>query len=262
MKNKFLTIIGIVVVIAILIPMLPACKPLTAATSYLAVVPSIMHSGRSEAISLSLFSGDALVKDNVEVTLLKDGKKVTGTKQVVNGSGTVMLNIPDVADGKYDLQVKGGAFTDKATIQIEKSYVAFIETDKPIYKPGQTMHIRVMTLDPELKPIVQSVTLDIIDAKGIKIYRSIVQTDDYGMATVDLPISTEPNLGAWKINVTTDKAQNQLDVQVQEYVLPKYEVTADLPKEWFLVTESIKGKINSTYSFGKPVVGSVTITAT
>jgi CD109 antigen len=262
MKNKFLTIIGIVVVIAMLIPMLPACKPLTAATSYLAVVPSIMHSGRSEAISLSLFSGDALVKDNVEVTLLKDGKKVTGTKQVVDGSGTVMLNIPDVTDGKYDLQIKGGAFTDKATIQIEKSYVVFIETDKPIYKPGQTMHIRVMTLDPELKPIAQTVTLDIIDAKGIKIYRSIVQTDDYGMATVDLPISTEPNLGAWKINVTTDKAQNQLDVQVQEYVLPKYEVTADLPKEWFLVTESIKGKINSAYSFGKPVVGSVTITAT
>jgi hypothetical protein len=62
MKNKFLTIIGIVVVMAMLIPMLPACKPLIAASSYLAVVPSIMHSGRSEAISLSLFSGDASSK--------------------------------------------------------------------------------------------------------------------------------------------------------------------------------------------------------
>ena len=262
MKNKFLTIVGIIVAIAMLIPMLPACKPLTAASSYLAVVPSIMHSGRSEAISLSLFSGDTLVKDNVVVTLLKDGQKVTSTRQVVNGSGTVILNIPDVADGKYDLQVKGGAFTDKATIQIQKSYVMFVETDKPIYKPGQTMHIRVLTLDPELKPITQSVTLDIVDDKGIKIYRNDIQTDDYGMATVDLPISTEPNLGTWKINVTTDKTQNQLNVQVQEYVLPKYEVTVDLPKEWFLISESIKGKISSTYSFGKPVVGTVTITAT
>src|ERR1035437_1776268 len=82
------------------------------------------------------------------------------------------------------------------------------------------------------------------------------------MATVDLPISTEPNLGAWKINVTTDKAQNQLDVQIQQYVLPKYEVTADLPKDWFLVSEPIKGTVTGTYSFGKPVTGTVTITAT
>ena len=262
MKNRFLSILCILMAIVTMITLLPGCTPIVAANNYLAVVPSIMHSGRSEAISLSLFSGDTLVKDNVEVTLLKDGQKVTSTKQVVNGSGTVILNIPEVADGKYDLQVKGGAFTDKATIQIQKSYVVFVETDKPIYKPGQTMHIRVLTLDPELKPIPQSVTVDIVDAKGIKIYRSVVQTDDYGMATVDLPISTEPNLGAWKINVTTDKTQNQLDVQVQEYVLPKYEVTVDLPKEWFLVSEPIKGKISSTYSFGKPVVGTVTITAT
>ena len=262
MKNKFLTITSIIITIATLMTMLPSCKPITAASSYLAVVPNIMYSGRSEAISLSLFSGDTLVRDIVEVTLLKDGQTVTKTKQVVDGSGTVTLNIPDNADGKYELQVKGGAFTDKTTIQIQESYVVFVETDKPIYKPGQTMHIRVLTLDSELKPTTQSVTIDILDAKGIKIYRSIVQTDDYGMATVELPISNEPNLGTWKINVTTDKAKNQLDVQVEEYVLPKYEVTVDLPKEWFLVTEPIKGQITSTYSFGKPVVGTMTITAT
>jgi CD109 antigen len=265
MKNRLVTIAGIILTIATLMTMLPACTPVVpvvAASSYLAVVPSIMHSGRSEAISLSIFNGDTLVKDNVEVTLLKDGKTITSTKNAVNGSGTVVLDIPDVADGKYDLQVKGGAFTDVATIQVQKSYVVFVETDKPIYKPGQTMHIRVLTLDPELKPTQQSTTIDIVDAKGIKIYRSIVQTDDYGMATVDLPISSEPNLGAWKINVTSDKAQNQLDVQVQEYVLPKYEVSVELPKEWFLVNEAVKGKISSIYSFGKPVTGTVTIKAT
>jgi CD109 antigen len=261
MKNRLVTIAGIILTIAVLMTMLPACKPAVAASSYLAVVPSIMHSGRSEAISLSLFNGDTLVKGQVEVTLLKDAKTVTSTKKTIDGSGTVVLNIPDVPDGKYDLQVKGGAFTDTAAIQVQKSYVVFVETDKPIYKPGQTMHIRVMTLDPELKPTQQPATVDIVDAKGIKIYRRVVQTDDYGMVMVDLPISSEPNLGAWKIKVTSDKAENQLDVQVQEYVLPKYEVTVDLPKEWFLVSEPIKGKISSTYSFGKPVNGTMTITA-
>jgi CD109 antigen len=119
-----------------------------------------------------------------------------------------------------------------------------------------------MTLDPELKPDSEEVTVDILDAKGIKIFRQVVTTDEYGFAGVDLPISTEPNLGVWKILVVTEKASTQLDIRVEEYVLPKYEVSVDLPKEWFLVSEEITGKIDATYSFGKPVAGEMTIVAT
>src|SRR4030042_2400416 len=82
------------------------------------------------------------------------------------------------------------------------------------------------------------------------------------MPNLALPLSTEPNLGVWKINVITDKAKNLLDVRVEEYVLPKYEVKVDLPKEWFLVSEPIKGKIGAEYTFGKPVKGEVKIVAT
>ena len=99
MKNRLLILAAALMMMATLITLVPACMPVEAASSYVAVVPSVMHSGRSEAISLSLFSGDKLVKDNVEVTLLKDGQNITSTKKAVDGSGTVVLNIPDVADG-------------------------------------------------------------------------------------------------------------------------------------------------------------------
>ncbi|MDP2920059.1 MAG: alpha-2-macroglobulin family protein, partial [Dehalococcoidia bacterium] len=262
MSHRFLKIISFVAVIATIVAILPACKPVQAASSYVAIVPKVLHSGRTEAISLALFAGDKLVKDNVEVTLLKDGKRIAFARQTIDGKGTIALSIPKVADGNYELVVKGGAFTDKALIAIEKSFLVFVETDKPIYKPGQTIHMRVLTLDPELKPTTEQATLEVMDAKGIKIFRSVVTTDEYGMAGVDLPLSTEPNLGVWKISVITEKARNQFDVRVEEYVLPKYEVTVDLPKEWFLVNEPIKGKIGATYSFGKPVKGELTMTAT
>ena len=45
-------------------------------------------------------------------------------------------------------------------------------------------------------------------------------------------------------------------------MLPKYEVKVDLPKNWFLVNEPIKGKVTATYSFGKPVKGDLEIKAT
>jgi len=262
MKSILIKVVGLFMVLAFLLGILPACSaPIQAANSYIAVVPKVLHSGRAEAISLTLFSGDELTRDRIEVTLLKDGKKIAGTEQVVDGKGTVTLDIPEVADGKYEIEVKGGAFSDKAEINVEKSYLVFVETDKPIYKPGQTIHMRVLTLDPELKPTTEPVTIDVLDAKGIKIFRSEVTTDDYGMAGVDLPLSDEPNLGVWKIDAVTEKAKTQLDVRVEEYVLPKYEVTVDLPKEWFLVNEAVKGKIGAEYSFGKPVKGEVTIVA-
>ena len=262
MKHMMFRVVGFLMVLTFVIGLLPSCQPALAANSYVAVLPKVLHSGRIEAISLALFAGDELTKEKVEVILLKDGKKVASAKQTIDGKGTVSLDIPEVADGKYEIQVKGSAFSDKASINVENSFLVFVETDKPIYKPGQTIHMRVLTLDPELKPTTEPVTVDVLDAKGIKIFHSEVTTDDYGMAGVDLPLSEEPNLGVWKINAVTDKAKNQLDVRVEEYVLPKYEVKVDLPKEWFLVSEPIKGKIGAEYSFGKPVKGEMTIVAT
>jgi CD109 antigen len=262
MKGMFIKVLGLLMVLSFIMGALPACStPALAADSYIAILPKVLHSGRTEAVSLSIFAGDELTKDSVEVILLKDGEKVASAKKTVDGKGTVNLDIPEVADGKYEIQVKGGAFADKAEINVEKSYLVFVETDKPIYKPGQTIHMRVLTLDPELKPTTEPVTVDVLDAKGIKVFHTEVTTDDYGMAGVDLPLSEEPNLGVWKINAITDKARSQLDVRVEEYVLPKYEVSVELPREWFLVSEPIKGKIGAEYSFGKPVSGEVNIVA-
>lgn len=81
------------------------------------------------------------------------------------------------------------------------------------------------------------------------------------MATLELPISQEPNLGTWKITAKSEQDDTQIDVRVEEYVLPKYEVKAELPKDWFLVDEPIKGSVAAEYSFGKPVKGELVITA-
>ncbi len=264
MKNMRLKISALALVLITAATSLPACttQKVSAADSYVAIVPDVLHIGRAEAVSLSLTSGGQLVKDNIEVTLLKDNKTITSARQAVNGAGTVTINVPQNAvEGKYEVEVKGTGFTDKATVSVERSFLVFVETDKPIYKPGQTINMRVLTLDVELKPLTENATVEVLDAKGIKIFRTVVATDEYGMATLALPISSEPNLGVWKINVITDKSRNQLDVRVEEYVLPKYEIAVELPKEWFLVNEPIKGKITANYSFGKPVTGEVKIEA-
>lgn len=96
MRNIWLRISAMALAVIILAAVLPACtdEEVSAADSYVAIVPDVLHAGRAEAVSLSLLSSGQLVKDSIEVTLLKDGNEVTSARQTVDGNGTVTINIP------------------------------------------------------------------------------------------------------------------------------------------------------------------------
>lgn len=260
MRKRFASI-SLVLALIVIGLMVPGCQPAQAAESYVAIVPQTLHSGTTEAISLSLFGGGGLVPGRVEVALLKEGKAIARAQGSIDGKGIIELDIPEVEDGDYEISLKGNGFEDKAMVRVEKSRLLFLETDKPIYKPGQTIQMRVVTLNSGLKPVSELVTVEILDAKGIKIFRCEVETDEYGLASLDLPTSSEPNLGTWKITAEAEKAETQLDVRVEKYVLPKYEVKTELPREWFLASEPVEGLVQAEYSFGKPVVGELEIKA-
>ena len=49
------------------------------------------------------------------------------------------------------------------------------------------------------------------------------------MAQVEMPLSTEPNLGVWKITARYGDRSAQTDARVERYALPKYEVNVNLP---------------------------------
>ncbi len=232
--------------------------------SYLAVAPGTLRAGQTEKISITLFSGANLGSDSVKAALLdNNGQRVADIAGMIQGRGDLALALPKIADGNYTLQIQSAAFQAQSPIKVEQALLLFVETDKPIYKPGQTVHIRVLTLDPQLKPLAaEAITVEVADAKGTKIFRKSVTTDGYGMGTVDLPVSTEPNLGTWKINALSGKRKTPLDIRIEKYVLPKYEVKVDVAKEWVMADERITGTIKADYSYGKPVQGEVEIKAT
>jgi len=233
----------------------------SAIDGYVALVPRILRTGEREAVSLTLFSGDRLASGPAEVRLLQDGREVLTESAELQGKGTIEFEVPSLPDGDYEIEVSGPGFSDKASVRVEEGSLLFLETDKPIYKPGQTLHVRLISLDSELKPVPVEATVDLQDAKGTKVFKKTVQTDEYGMATLEVPISEEPNLGVWKVSAQAGERSAEVDVRVEEYVLPKYEVAVDLPKEWFLVDEPITGKVRATYSYGKPVRGTLHIEA-
>ncbi len=262
MKYKRSLAIGISLVT--LASMLPGCsRPVSSGKidSYMAVAPLTMQSGGREAVSITLLSGEKPVAGDVELSLLKNGTEVMKVSERIDGKGIIPFDVPDKVEGDYTLRIKGDGFQNEGTVKVARTSVILLETDKPIYKPGQNVEIRVVTVNADLIPVSRTVTVEVLDAKGIKIFRQDVNTDDYGMAKLELPLSSEPNLGVWKLTAASGDDKAQLDVRVEKYVLPKYEVTVNMAKEWFLVSERIKGNIQAEYSFGKPVAGDLIIKA-
>jgi CD109 antigen len=228
---------------------------------YLALAPRVLRSGQTESISVSLFDGDAPADGDVRLSLVGDQGELSSTSGRVEGRGELSLTVPQLSEGDYRLQMSGAGFSAESAVRVEEGLLVFLETDKPIYKPGQTLHIRILTLDPQMKPLSGAVTLEVMDAKGLKLFKRDVTTDEYGTATADLPLSTEPNLGSWKLAARAGKRSAQLDVRVERYVLPKYEVNVDLSREWVLASDPIDGSVSAEYSYGKQVQGEVQIRA-
>ena len=229
---------------------------------YIALAPAVLRAGQTESVSVSLFDGQDPAKGEVLVELLHRGNSLARTQANIEGSGMVALQVPEVIPGDYELEVSGQGFVERAWVRIERrNPVLLLETDKPIYRPGQEILIRVLQLGPELKPLPGEITVEIQDAKGNKIFREVSMSDDFGMSNFTMPLSSEPNLGTWKITAASGEQTTQVDVTVDKYSLPKYEVVVDVPKNWVLANEPVTGTVAAEYSFGKPVKGELEIVA-
>ncbi len=260
MKRTWLAL-SCFLILGMVAPFAAGCSTVQAAAGYVVLVPKTLQSGGSGSVTFNLYGPNGPVRDRVDVELLRGTTKIAGGSAMVNGAGAVEIAIPDVDEGDYTVVVAGTGFEKRTPVRIVKTVVLFLETDKPIYKPGQTIHMRVLTLDPELKAARREVAVQVLDAKGVKLMSSVVESDEYGMVNLDLPLADELNLGAWKIVAASGDSKTQLDVQVERYVLPKYDVNVDLTRDWFLVNDRITGIVSSEYSFGKPVNGELEIVA-
>jgi len=180
------------------------------------------------------------------------------------GRVTAEFDTPDVAPGAYTLEVEVEGLENSLTAQVQVRLmpILFIETDKPIYKPGQRIKARVLSLNNQLRPSPdQHVEIQITDGKGVKIYRETLTTNAFGVAPFELPLASELNFGTWKITAEAGSASTAIDVRVEKYVLPRFDVELVTERDYFLVDETVSGTVKANYFFGKNVDGTVEISA-
>uniref|UniRef100_A0A8C0UMY6 Alpha-2-macroglobulin-like n=1 Tax=Cyanistes caeruleus TaxID=156563 RepID=A0A8C0UMY6_CYACU len=149
-------------------------------------------------------------------------------------------------------------FSSRKLVAVQNSEsLVFIQTDKPIYKPGQTVLFRIVSLDEEFRPVNEMVSI-IIDPKKNRLYQWTNVELEMGFIQLLFNLTSEPIQGTY--TVVAQKAAGKTvrhSFSVEEYVLPKFEVTVKMPKVISILDEELKVTVCGLYTFGKPVPGLV-----
>ncbi|XP_040450917.1 ovostatin-like [Falco naumanni] len=137
--------------------------------------------------------------------------------------------------------------------------IIFMQTDKPIYKPGQSVMFRVVALDFNFKPVQEMYPLIAIqDPRGNRIFQWQNVTSEMNIIQIEFPLTEEPVLGSYKIIITKksgDKTNHSF--LVEEYVLPRFDVTVSAPERLTVLDSEFTVKVCGVYTYGQPVEGKV-----
>lgn len=183
------------------------------------------------------------------------------------GSIEAAFHAPVVDAGAYQLAigVKSALGEDAVVqpIQIQNSSQVLLTADKPLYQPGQTIHIRALAMDMATRTALsgKQVVFEVEDARGNKVFKHKDQLSKFGLASTDFVLADEVNMGTFTLRAVLPDGETEKKVQVSRYVLPKFKIALSTDKPYYLPGETVKGTLQANYFFGKPVAaGTVDIT--
>src|SRR5579859_3580719 len=216
-------------------------------------------------------ASDPIEGASVSVRLLQKGKPVaTLLESVTDGSGGVEKSVPfpAVPDGAYDLVVEtksdAGKESQQTPVTVSRRAKLLLVTDKPIYQPGQTIHLRALALHEfDLTPAAGTeVEVSVEDGKGNRVFKKKLTAGEFGQVSTEMALADEVNEGDWHIKASVpapptggEEVDAEKSVSVKHYVLPKFKLSLDGGKGFFKPGETVHGKVEAGYFFGKPVAG-------
>uniref|UniRef100_A0A669E3M3 Alpha-2-macroglobulin domain-containing protein n=1 Tax=Oreochromis niloticus TaxID=8128 RepID=A0A669E3M3_ORENI len=228
---------------------------------YLVAIPAVIEAGAETKFCASLLQpGETVV---MTVTLMSREENTTlfthtsneefhtCTQFKVSSLRWVMIHLV-ISNFK-----KGTQSMRKVMIKAYKART-FIQTDKPLYLPGQTVHFRVVALDSKLRPVSQLVSVS--NPNRNRIGQWLNETSNNKILQLSYSLNSEAHEGTYKIIVSVGEDKFVHKFKVEKYVLPKFDITVNVSEEVSIGQEDVDIKLCAKYTFGEPVPGSITVT--
>jgi A-macroglobulin TED domain/Alpha-2-macroglobulin family/Carboxypeptidase regulatory-like domain/MG2 domain/A-macroglobulin receptor binding domain/Macroglobulin domain MG3/Alpha-2-macroglobulin bait region domain len=173
------------------------------------------------------------------------------------------LNFPDGVQpeaGEINVIASKGAIVAEAKNDVQIDHLAriLINTDKPLYQPGQVMHVRGLIFTPSKRAIAnQNILIRISDPEELTLFRTVVRSSRFGVVNTDWPIPANTRLGGYRVWIGVDGEDQSrhlsYDVRISRYDLPNFTVSVDPDRKFYLPGQTAEVKVRADYLFGQPV---------
>ncbi|XP_023984905.1 pregnancy zone protein-like [Physeter macrocephalus] len=253
-------------VLILLSLLLPRDASATSKPQYLVLVPSQLYAGVTEKACVVLNHLNETVELTVTLEYEMQSRTLLTDLGVKHSCHCSSFMIPESSSSSafITVQVKGSTqhFIKRKLMHITKAEsLVFVQTDKPIYKPGQTVRFRIVSVDVNFHPLDEMFPLVYIEnPKKNRIFQWHSLKQHWGLNQLSFPLSVEPTLGPYKVILQKESgAKIEHSFEVNEYVLPKFDVQVKMPKTIGFLDDEFVVSVCSLYTYGKPVRGLVTI---
>eukprot|EP00069_Balaena_mysticetus_P007429 bmy_05533T0 len=253
----------------LLLVFLPTDASVSGIPHYMVLVPSLLHTGTPEKGCLLLRHLNETVTVSASLESLRENRSlftdVVAEKDLFHCVSFTIPRAPSNEEVMFlTIQVKGPTqeFKKRTTVLVKnEESLVFVQTDKPIYKPEQTVKFRVVLLDENFHPLNELIPLVYIeDPKGNRIMQWQNLKVESGLKQLTFPLSSEPFQGSYKVVVQKESGEMaEHPFTVEEFVLPKFEVQVRVPRIITILEEEMNVSVCGLYTYGKPVPGHVTI---
>ncbi|KAF5897905.1 complement C3-like, partial [Clarias magur] len=169
---------------------------------------------------------------------------------------------PDEKETKYvQLVAQFGHFQmvkQVSKVSFLSGYI-FIQTDKPVYNPGDTVRCRAFISNADFQAFDSTISVEIQNPDGITVYTTPRSKAANGILSTTYGLSDIVKEGRWKVVAKFDHWKENTfsaDFVVKKYVLPAFNVTL-IPKKTYFSWEDqeLKVEVHARYVCGEQVEG-------
>ena len=144
--------------------------------------------------------------------------------------------------------------------QMKHTYRVYVYTDRPLYRPGQTVFFKAIVRNDDdgaysQPPAGTDVKIKVGDWQDRVLYDKTLKTTAFGSLADSFTINPEAGLGTYQITASIGDESYSNDIQVEEYRKPEYSVSVKTDRDAYINGDTLTATIRANYFFGGAVTG-------
>ncbi|XP_060697079.1 complement C5 [Hemiscyllium ocellatum] len=221
--------------------------------TYLVTAPKIFRVGATENVVVQTYGYTDSLRISISLRSYPDRRKVFSEGQVTinkeNGfqaSLHLTISPKDLPRKKNEqqyvyLRALSADFNQEEKVPVTyHNGLLFIQTDKPVYTPDQSVKFRIYSLNEEIKPARRPVAITFQDPEGVKVDYAEYEDITGIISAPDFKIPSNPKYGLWKIEAVYKNdfsTSTSTQFEIKEYVLPTFQIAIKPEKNYISFKE-------------------------